>query len=81
MKDNAWRTVLAGEIVAGRVGPWKFTIEYQGEIKVFIAENLVAEGTASKPTKLDVTVPSASETTSIRIEAVDSQGAFLLRWK
>ena len=81
MKDNAWRTVLAGELVGGRVGPWKFTIEYQGEIKVFIAENLVAEGTASKPTKLDVIVPSASESTSIRIEAVDSQGSFLLRWK
>lgn len=81
VRDNQWRAVLAGQLDNERPGPWTFTIEYQGSIKVFVSEDLVAEGSADKPTKLEVSAPSRDASSSIRIEAQDTGGNFLLRWK
>ncbi len=81
MKDNQWRVIVAADLNADRPGPWEFTIDYQGSVKVFVGEQLVGEGSSDKPAKLDIEAPSRYASSSIRIEAADTGGAFLLRWQ
>lgn len=81
MRDNQWRMVVASTIAPGRVGPWLFSLDYQGSVKVYVNERLVGEGESSEPATLEIEAPSRFESSSIRIEAQDTGGAFLLRWK
>lgn len=81
MRDNQWRVIVAADLNAERPGPWEFTIDYQGSVKVFVGEQLVGEGSSDKPAKLEIEAPSQYANSSIRIEAADTGGAFLLRWE
>lgn len=81
MRDNAWRLVAASTLEAERPGPWLFSLEYQGAVKVFVGEQLVGEGESAERATLEVEAPSRHASTSIRIEAQDTGGQFILRWK
>ena len=57
----------------------KLNAEVDSEIKFDAL--LVGEGESSEPATLDIEAPSPYVTSSIRIEAQDTGGNFLLRWK
>ncbi len=81
MTDNMWGVRALGQLKSDRGGAWKFSIEYKGSIKVFINDQLVGEGQSDSLTTLDVEGPATGASGVVIIEARDTGGPFVLRWK
>lgn len=80
MRDDAWSAVFSQELTtaAGRNG---FTLEYDCDIVVYVDDVEVARaGNPDGPEPLDVVFEHAGGAASVRIEARDVGGPFLLRW-
>lgn len=81
MNDNQWALTAIGALRSDRAGAWQFSIEYQGAVKVYINDELVGEAQSDSPKTLDITGPETGETAVVKVEARDTGGPFLVRWK
>lgn len=79
LRDNSWKVVAETGLHAD-AGRWVFTIEYQGDVRVMFNNVEVAKGSSGKPAKLDVAIDVPALEGTLRIEATDTYGPFVLRW-
>jgi hypothetical protein len=80
-RDNSWKVTAATTVELGE-GTSLFTIHYDCEIRVFIDDQEIASrGEPKQAEDLVVTFPHESGNFTIRIEATDGAGAFLLQYR
>jgi hypothetical protein len=80
-EDGKWSVVVEGPLQIAR-GFYTFTIEYRGDVRVFVSGNEVAKGSSGqRVVPLQVNFDAPLEGTGIRIEGIDTQGPFVLRWR
>lgn len=81
MKDDAWGITALAQLQSDRGGDWQFQLEYQGSVKVYINDALVAEGQSGSLATLDVKGPNTGASGVVKIDARDTGGPFVLKWK